>query len=229
VGFHTRNKSQIILLNKWSISVSRMIIKKLPIMLLVVLSAVSLIGAAYARGGVFVIEPTKEIIDSVELMVSDSTSANVCGSLSVVDGFVDFYVTSPSGVILLCYNRTALNRFNFTATENGTYVLHLRNTSPTNNVTATLNYGVNWQITLREETHLTWHVASVWQATIASPTPFDWIGFFNTYIYQFILASLPIFYKILEKLIKYWRERPWKKKYKEIRTPSDIKPWISRK
>ena len=143
------------------------------------------------------------------------------GNLSVVDGFVDFYVTSPSGVILICYNKTALNSFNFAAMENGTYVLHLRNISPTNNVTATLNYGVNWQVVLHGEINLTWHTASVWQATIASPTPFDWIGFFNTYIYRLILVLLPPCIGILER---YLRERPWKKKYKDIRTPSDIKP-----
>jgi len=204
-----------------------MTIKKLPRMLLVVLSAVSLIGITYARGGVFVVEPTKEMIDSVELVVSDSTSANVCGNLSVVDGFVDFYVTSPSGVILLCYNRTALNSFNFTAMENGTYVLHLRNTSRTNNVTATLNYGVNWQVVLHGEINLTWHTASVWQATVASPTPFDWIGLFRTF--TGLLSAFYTILKILQILEKYWNARKWKKTYKEIRTPSDIKPCISRK
>jgi hypothetical protein len=197
--------------------------KKSVILIFLILLVVNIfVGTVNARGGVFVIEPTKEIIDSVELAVSDNTSANVCGNLSVVDGFVDFYVTSPSGVVLLCYNRTALNSFNFTAVENGTYVLHLRNTLSASNVTATLNYGVNWQIALHGEIHLTWHTVAVWEMTIGSPTPFDWIGFFNEYIYPLIVVSLPVFIKKLER---FWRERKWKKKYREPRTPSDIKPF----
>lgn len=196
--------------------------KRLLIFTFAILLVSFLVATVNATGGVFVIEPTKEMTDSVELVISDGISVNVCGNLSVVDGFVDFYVASPSGVVLLCYNRTALDRFNFTATENGTYVLHLRNTSPTNNVTATLDYGVNKQFSCYGEIPLTWHVAEVWQAAIASPTPFDWIGFFNTYIYQLILVLLPLCIGILGK---YLKERPWKKKYKEIRTPSDIKPF----
>jgi len=198
--------------------------KKSIILIFLILSIADIfIGTVDARGGVFVIEPTNEIIDSVDLAVSNNTSANVCGNLSVIDGFVDFYVTSPSGVVLLCYNKTASNRFNFTAMENGTYLLHLRNTSPANDVTATLNYGVNWQIVLHEEIHLTWHTSTVLEMAIASPTPFDWIGFFNEYIYPLIVVSLPMVIKILERI---WRERKWKKKYREPRTPSDIKPFL---
>jgi len=54
--------------------------KKLIILICLILLIVSIFfGKVNARGGVFVIEPTKEITDNVELAVSDTTSANVSG------------------------------------------------------------------------------------------------------------------------------------------------------
>lgn len=105
-----------------------------------------------ARGGVFVIKPRQEVTDSVELMVSDATSVEVYGNLSVADGFVDFYVTSPSGMVLLCYNKTAFSTFKFVANENGTYVLHLANRWSQSNVTVRLHYRVHWKIIVEEKT-----------------------------------------------------------------------------
>lgn len=70
-----------------------------------VLLASFFISAVGARGGEFIIEPLQEATENIELTVSDE----VLGNLSVSNGFIDFYVTSPSGAILLCYNKTAFN------------------------------------------------------------------------------------------------------------------------
>jgi hypothetical protein len=181
-----------------------------------------LVGTVNASGGVFVIEPAQEVIDTIKLTVSKNVSVNVCGSVSVIDGFIDFYVTSPSGIVLFYRNGTASDSFNFTVVENGTYVFHLRNTFSANNVTTTLDYGVNKQFSCYGEIPLTWHTAAVVEVTIASPAPFDWIGLSRTFVG--LLSAFYTILKILEILDKYWNTRKWNKKYKEIRTPSDIKP-----
>ncbi|MFZ0966015.1 MAG: hypothetical protein WAN82_05260 [Candidatus Bathyarchaeia archaeon] len=193
--------------------------------LLILLIANFFIGTVGARGGVFVIEPTKEVIDTVELTVSNNTSANVCGNLSVIDGFIDFYVTSPSGIVLLCYNRTALNRFNFTAVENGTYLLHLRNTLSANNITATLDYGVNWQIALHGEVSLTWHTSAVWKMAIENPTPFDWIAILK-WIWG-LIAAVPTINELRKILLDFLRRLYWKKKHGKSTTPVVIKRFLA--
>lgn len=147
--------------------------RKLLPALLAVFLAISFMGKVDARGGVFLIEPKQEVIDSIELTVSDKTSANVSGNVSVAEGFIDFYVTSPSRIVLLCYNKTAFNRFNFAAEENGTYVMHLVNTWSTNNVTATLNYGVNWEITLQAKINVKFSTDVTTKTVLVTPSPID--------------------------------------------------------
>jgi len=148
--------------------------KLLPV-LLTVLLGISFLGKVHARGGVFLIEPMQEVIDSIELTVSEKTSANISGNILVADGIIDFYVTSPSGIVILCYNKTASNRFDFAAKENGTYVMHLANTWSTNNVTATLDYGVNWKITL--QVAMTFHATSntvvATETALVGPSPIN--------------------------------------------------------
>lgn len=92
-------------------------------------------------------EPFRKSIESVGLGVSDE----VVGNLSVSNGFIDFYITSPSGVVLLCYNHTVFNTFSFTAEEKGVFVFHLANTYQTENVEVILNYGVNFKVVLQEQ------------------------------------------------------------------------------
>jgi hypothetical protein len=148
--------------------------KLLPVLLTVFLG-ISFLGKVDARGGVFLIEPKQEVIDSIELTVSDKTSANVAGSMSVANGSIDFYVTSPSGIVLFCYNNTDFEKFNFTALENGTFVMHLLNTQLTNNVTATLDYGVNWKITLQAAMtfHATSNTVVTTETALVEPSPIN--------------------------------------------------------
>lgn len=146
--------------------------KLLPVLLAVFL-AISFTGKVDAGGDVFLIEPKREVIKNIELTVSDKTSANVSGSVSVTKGFIDFYITSPSGIVLLCYNKTAFKRFNFAAKENGTYVIHLVNTWSANNVTATLNYGVNRKITLQEKINAKSSTDVTIEPVLVTPSPID--------------------------------------------------------
>ncbi|MDH5266326.1 MAG: emp24/gp25L/p24 family protein [Candidatus Bathyarchaeota archaeon] len=155
--------------------------------------------------------------ESVELTVSDKTSADVSGNVSIVDGFVDFYVTSPSGIVLLCYNKTAFDKFSFTAVENGTYVIHLANRFSTNNITATLNYGVNFEITLHVKIPLTWHTISVWQVTLTSSPPVDFLE-----ILRILVIAISTIYSLAtlgEKASKLLRWFYWKIKHGKSKTP----------
>ena len=131
---------------------------------------------AYARGRIFIVKPMQEMIENVDVVVSNKTFVNVCGNISVAKGFIDFYITSPSRSIILYYNRTSFNWFNFSATENGTYTLHLANNELENDVIVTLNYGVNFEVVLQATINLTWHTVGTWQTTITthpSPIPVD--------------------------------------------------------
>jgi len=91
----------------------------------------------------------QEVTENVEVAVSNNMYVSVCGNLSVANGFIDFYVTNPSESIILYYKKTSFSCFNFSATENGTYVLHLANIELENDVLATLNYGVKFEIILQ--------------------------------------------------------------------------------
>jgi len=191
--------------------------RELMFFLLAVFLVGSFIGNVSARGDVFVVDPTQEVIETIELAVSDMTSADVCGNFSVIDGFIDFYVTSPSGIVLLCYNKTAFNRFNFAAVENGTYVMHLANTWSTNNVTVTLNYGANWQMTLQAEISPTWHTISVWEMTVQPMTPFDWTGILN-WVWR-LISAIPALVALPKLMLKFLRWLYWKIKHGKSKTP----------
>lgn len=191
--------------------------KLICIFLLIFLTGFS-IPYANAIGGVFVIGPLQEATETIELTVSDNTSADVCGNVSVINSFADFYVTSPSGNIILCYNKTSFSCFNFSAIENGTYVLHLANTESENDVTATLNYGVNFAIVLQETIRPTWHTVATWQTTIITPSPYLDILEILKILGSLILtiSSLATVGKKVLKLIDWLY---WKIKHGKSKTP----------
>jgi hypothetical protein len=183
-------------------------------LLLVGFLAVSFMGKVDARGGVFIVEPMEEVTDKIELTVSDNMSAEVAGNILVIDGFIDFYVTSPSGIVLLCYNKTAFDTFKFAAKENGTYVMHLANTWSTNNVTATLNYGVNWKIVC--QVAITFHATSLTTVTMTTvtigPSPINVLEILQAIYYLIMIVSgiLGLFgvrvYIRRKKKVEYIRE-----------------------
>lgn len=194
---------------------------KLICMILIFLTGFS-IPYANARGGVFVISPMQEATETVELTVSDSATAEVCGNVSVINGFVDFYVTSPSGNIILCYNNTSFSPFNFSAIENGTYTLHLANTWSEKDVTATLDYGVNFEIVLHATIGLSWHTVATWQATIITPSPYlDILEILK--VLSILISTFGSIVALGEKILRFFRWFYWKIKHGKSKTPVVLK------
>lgn len=134
---------------------------------IVFLSSIFFVGIVNARGGTFIIEPSEKANERVKLGVRDA----IRGNFSVSNGFIDFYIASPSGIVLLCYNKTAFNTFNLTAEEDGNHTMHLINAYQTENLNVTLNYAVHVVITLHAEVNM---VHSVGTATVIStPLPVE--------------------------------------------------------
>lgn len=160
------------------------------------------------------VKPMQEVTENVEVAVSNTTYVSVCGNLSVVNGFIDFYITNPSRSIILCQNRTSFSCFNFSATENGTYTLHLANIELENDVIATLNYGVNYEIILQATIHPTWHTIATWQTTIMTPMPsIDILEILKIISGIFSLVTLvKAMSKIISRLL-------WWSKYRKSKTP----------
>lgn len=189
--------------------------RRLILVSIAVLLASFFISAVSARGCEFVIEPLREVTENVELNVSDE----VFGNLSVSNGFIDFYVTNPSGIILLCYNKTAFNTFNFAAGENGLFTMHLANTHQTENVNVTLNYAVHFKAVLQEKINVGYSVGT---AHVISPptttTPLDWITILT--IITSISGLIP---RLVKAVLNFVRWLWWKWKYGKPRTPVVIK------
>lgn len=166
------------------------------------------VASVQAREGTFVIEPTREVTDSIELDISDSAVGNV----SVGDGLIDFYVTSPSGLIILCYNDTAFKPFNFTAEEKGNYAMHLANSNQEGNVTVLLSYSLKLNVVVHSSITVGFSVGAA--VVVASPVqtpPFDWTPWIGLF-----LQTAPGLLSIVKKVLDYLRNRGWKKKYKNV-------------
>jgi hypothetical protein len=117
--------------------------KRLSIAIIGLLLALSFVGQVYARSKTFSIEPCHEIAEIIDLQTSESVVGNVSAN-----GLIDFYVSSPSGNVIYCVNKTTFTAFSFTASENGNFTLHLSNTHLTQRVTVELKYSVNMSITV---------------------------------------------------------------------------------
>jgi hypothetical protein len=68
------------------------------------LLAIVLASPVYARGGVFVIQPNQEAVQSLPSLNPDESAA---GNFSAT-GPIDFYVLGPNGTLLLFYNHRVL-------------------------------------------------------------------------------------------------------------------------
>lgn len=164
--------------------------------------------SAQARGGTFNIAPTQEATDTVKLWVSDS----IVGNVSVYNGRIDFCISNPHGVTVLCYNQTSFESFNLTAEEEGVYIIHLVNNYETENVTVLLSYGANFNVVL--QLNLSVGMSTGVATVVAIPTPpvpFDWLGFFRAvapYVETGVFG--------LVALWKRWKDRNWKKKYEKV-------------
>lgn len=134
---------------------------------IVFLSSIFFVGIVNARGGTFIIEPSEKANERVKLGARDT----VRGNFSVSNGFIDFYIMSPSGTVFLRYNKTAFDIFNFTAEEDGNYTMHLINTYQAENVSVTLNYSVHFVITLQGEVNVGYSVGTATVISIRPPIP----------------------------------------------------------
>jgi hypothetical protein len=174
-----------------------------------------------ARGGVFVIQPHQEAIESLPNYF-DNSADNAAGNVSS-DGFIDFYILSPNGTILQCYNRTAFVEFKVFPNTEGICTLHMANNYESSNVTVNLQYGINLFIYAKETITCTSSVStSSFIATIPEQ-PFDW----STVVA--LIKSIIGFLSALEIVNKakgwirnsLWKIRWWLK-HRKNRTPSDI-------
>ena len=174
--------------------------------LLAFVSNVFFIRTAEARGDTLILKPAQEVEETIQLSLSDE----VYGNISAIEGLVDFYVTSPSGIVLLWYNVTEFSRFNFTARENGLYTLHLVNALQTRNVTAVLNYCVHYKIVISE--NLSFSGATETMTTTIKTTPIpplDWLDIFKPFLELVRNVLAVVFSKIIIDWFKYLYQK-WK-------------------
>lgn len=97
-------------------------IYKRAIRVLLPLLLLSLVGSVQASS-VFVIRPSKEATQNVEC---PSGCQSFAGNVSAVGGTIDFYVSDPSGNVVLHYENIAFVEFSVDTPQNGTYVIHMR-------------------------------------------------------------------------------------------------------
>jgi hypothetical protein len=143
---------------------SKIVRLRLIVLLNIVVLFALVTQSASARGSIFVVKPKQVVVEEVNLEVS----SEVVGDLSVGNGIIDFWVASPSGVVLFCDQKIANKSFSFVAKENGSYTMHLSNTYLTQSVTVTLNYGINMNITVAANINVG---ASAGVARVVGPPP----------------------------------------------------------
>jgi hypothetical protein len=120
-----------------------------PSLLCIAIVAVLFVPDTNARGRICVIQPNHEVTENVNATITSTSSVSVAGKIST-NSSIDFYVTNPSGAILLSYPATNDTSFDFALKENGTYQMHLVNTHSTENVTVVLTYGFNYVFTFSD-------------------------------------------------------------------------------
>jgi hypothetical protein len=129
-----------------------------------------LVGSVEATTNDFVVQPKQEVTVSSPTLSSPTLTSRdrVFGNISVQDGFVDFYISSPTGRIVLCDKHTAFADFDFTAEEAGNYTFHFINSLLTQNVTVILDYIVQFVFTIGDTSKTDVSVAT---ATLSQLTP----------------------------------------------------------
>ena len=135
------------------------------LILLFAVLVLSFVCRAEATSNTFVVEPMKEETEAIPIELHSSLPTEVSGNVVAYGGVIDFYVESPSGSILQHYVRILSNRFTFNALENGTYLVHIINDWSSQNVTVTVNYGLNRVVTITLQTK------TVSSFTVTTETP----------------------------------------------------------
>jgi hypothetical protein len=181
------------------------------------------ICSANARGGVFVIQPQQE---AVETLPSLNTAESVAGNFSA-DGVIDFYILGSNGTVLQYYNKTDFAEFKVYPDVEGVCTLHMANNYESRNVTVNLQYGINFVVVLTGNVGLNFQMPSP-SITITPEPSFDWsriVDFFKNFGSFIITALLSLASKIrgFIEWIRNWRYRRWwNKKYRKPRTPSTV-------
>lgn len=185
--------------------------------IVILLVCFSLFKIVYASAETLVVETGQEVIRTVD----SHGCVSICGNLSVTQGYVDFFVTGPSGNVLLLCNKTAFTEFNVTTVENGTYAFHIANMWSPNATVVTLCYGKNFEVVLQENLKI-WLDVSMWTFVASTPTPMFPSG---EQITQFLLTVfIGVLVKVLSApVIDVIRERRQKWKDGESKTPVVIK------
>lgn len=212
------------------------------------LLAVVLASPVYARGGVFVIQPNQEAVQSLPSLNPDESAA---GNFSAT-GPIDFYVLGPNGTLLLFYNHTEFSDFKFNPDVKGICTICMVNCEPTN-VTVTLTYGLNFIVVVYSTVNLSMSTTTTVQQasqtfTIPPPShittpppssipkipmprlaipyePFDWSQILD-FIKNNINTILGILATGIGSIVAWIKKLPyriwWWWKYRRNRTPSTI-------
>jgi len=176
------------------------------------------IGSVNARGGNLIVAPSNEVTEKVQLGVTD----RVFGNVSATNGFIDFFVTNPSDNMLFYCNKTAFESFNFTANENGTYIMHIVNNYQPEKVNVTLSYALDITIVLTASVTLSATMSASIVSITANPSnPLDWIELLEN-ILKYVAGALGLG-KVASAFARFLEWLRWKIKYRKPRTPSEIK------
>jgi hypothetical protein len=188
------------------------------LVVVMMLACLPLLGRAYASVETFVAEPERE----VTLTVDSNGCVSIYGNISIMQGYVDFYITDPSGNTLCLFNMTAFTDFNIASPENGTYTFHIANPWSPNNVTATLFYGKSFRVVIQEEMRMWQEISTSTFTTSTTATPaLAWIGPLTEF--QISVLSGVLVTIISALLIDVFREKRQKWKDGESKTPVVIK------
>lgn len=173
------------------------------------------IDTAEATTEILSIEPMQGISKIVKLAISESVS----GRFLVSNGTIDFFVTDPDESVIFSYEQSGNAQFNFTASKNGNYTMHLVNSISLTKVLVEFAYGVNYVVVLQENIKA-WYNLGTWSTTLVTPLiqpPLDLLA---------ILSALLTVLAIGEKITKGFRwlfgRLWWIWKYRKPRTPVDV-------
>jgi len=98
-------------------------------------------GNAYARTENFTVPPESEVSRLLSLHENDRVSIGF-SVIGETTSELSFYVTDPTGEIILRYERVGQTNFSFLAEMTGTHVLHFDNTLSPESRMVTLNYDI---------------------------------------------------------------------------------------
>jgi hypothetical protein len=167
-----------------------------------ILASLFLLLLAFAgsvqASNVFIVGPLENVCQNIEC---PNTCQSISGNVSTVGGNIDFYITEPSGNIVLYYENVSFANFIVNTPINGTYVINMANRQSTDSVTATLFYGRHFLIVLSAEISMAF--STVATVTTNVPAPFNPWGLLSQIGYlMFVIVIGPLIVSLLRDLIR---------------------------